>query len=109
MTTYLRITGYAAAGLLLLGFDVGCHKSNSRPVFPVRGQFVFQGRPLAGAFVVFHPLDGSEPLTVEPRAHTGQDGRFVLTTYATGDGAPAGEYAVTVQWPEERPGEEDRG
>jgi hypothetical protein len=32
----------------------------------------------------------------------GADGTFQLTTYRTGDGAPEGEYFVTVIWPETR-------
>jgi hypothetical protein len=32
-----------------------------------------------------------------------EDGTFVLSTYGTDDGAPAGDYAVTVQWYRDNP------
>lgn len=31
---------------------------------------------------------------------TGTDGRFELTTYGLNDGAPEGDYTVTVTWPD---------
>ncbi len=34
-----------------------------------------------------------------PHAIVEPDGSFRLTTYRTGDGAPAGSYALTVSWP----------
>jgi hypothetical protein len=35
---------------------------------------------------------------VKPRGQVEADGTFTLTTYEAGDGAPAGEYQVTVEW-----------
>ncbi len=81
----------------------GC---NSRPayqeadVFPVSGSVSVAGKPAAGVVVVFHPQSdtgmtkGNKPYTT-----TGEDGTFQVTTYTTGDGAPAGEYIVTLIWP----------
>lgn len=103
MTTSRRAAGYLVLGLLAW-LGPGCAKGPPRPIYPVRGQFLFEGRPMAGAFIVFHPLDDADPRAVRPRAHADAEGRFVLTTYSTGDGAPAGDYAVTVQWPVARPG-----
>src|SRR5262249_46886055 len=34
-----------------------------------------------------------------PVGRVGADGRFRLSTYLTGDGAPAGDYTVLVVWP----------
>jgi hypothetical protein len=34
---------------------------------------------------------------VKPRGKVGADGKFALTTYDGNDGAPAGEYKVTVE------------
>lgn len=69
------------------------------PVFPAKGHITFQGEPVPGAFVVLHPKHAPEGTeTVRPRAQVNPDGSFELTSYETGDGAPAGEYAVTVQW-----------
>ena len=77
----------------------GCNKAdNDRvQVFPVNGQLQWNGKPLAEAFVVFHPRESGA--TAAPAAHgqTDQEGKFRLTTYEAGDGAAVGEYAVTVQ------------
>lgn len=70
------------------------------PVFPVTGSVLQKELPAPGAIVTFHPLDPAVPATIRPNAQVEVDGTFRLTTYESGDGAPAGEYAVTVFWPE---------
>jgi hypothetical protein len=44
---------------------------------------------------------------MNPRGVTGPDGRFVLTTYADGDGAAAGGYQVILLWPPSAKGGEE--
>jgi len=81
------------AGLMMVGCDVG-----RKAVYPVSGQVVDTAqKPAAGAMVVFHPVGGTADA---PRAVGTVDdaGRFTLTTYVQGDGAAAGEYAITVIW-----------
>jgi hypothetical protein len=73
----------------------GCSKSGPT-LHHVRGKILFEGQPARGATVVLHPLDNSGPSTIKPRAFVAGDGAFEVFTYAAGDGAPAGEYAVTV-------------
>jgi hypothetical protein len=73
-----------------------------RLVFPVRGQVLYQGKPTPEALVIFHPVNDPDPRAPRPVARVGPDGRFSPTTYKTDDGAPAGEYAVTVTWVKER-------
>ena len=63
------------------------------PVYPVSGQVLYQGKPLEGAFVSFTPTEGG---THGASGRTDADGRFTLTTFDSGDGAPAGRYRVTV-------------
>jgi hypothetical protein len=71
-----------------------------KPVFPVRGKVLVQGKPAAGAFVLFVPVnEPSQPVDPRPRAEASADGSFELSTYGTNDGAPAGEYVVSVTWP----------
>src|SRR5437763_3743016 len=79
--------------------DYGDH-----PPYPVSGQVLVNGQPANGARVVFHHLDGWGEKSIVPQAVTGEDGRFVLSTYGTGDGAPAGDYRVVVAWPAYRRG-----
>lgn len=77
--------------------------SGRKPVYPVRGQVLdSQNRPAIGALVVFHPVDGDDPATPKPVAHVDEKGGFALTTHTKGDGAPAGEYSVTITWPPPR-------
>lgn len=56
--------------------------------------------------MVLHPLGGptGEAQATAwaygyPHATVQSDGSFIVGTYATDDGAPAGSYAVLVQWP----------
>jgi hypothetical protein len=88
----------AVVALALAALCPACARSGRKPVFPVQGQVLVKGRPAARAQVTFHPVEGSGPDTVRPVGHVDERGRFRLTTYAEGDGAPEGEYRVTVQW-----------
>ena len=89
-----RLTGAAAVtGLLTV---VGCGSGGSATT-PVTGRVVVDGRPAANAIVTLHPADG-RPAAEKPVGTAGPDGEFDLTTGTTGDGAPPGEYRVTVSW-----------
>jgi hypothetical protein len=67
------------------------------PTHPVAGQVFFRNKPVAEAMVVFHPLSTNAAMPNKPIAYTDSAGNFVLTTMKTGDGAPAGEYAITIE------------
>jgi hypothetical protein len=87
----------ASLGLLALGLPA-CSKEEARkPTFPVTGKVQLGNKPLAHASVVFHPVGESGPDVVKPRGKTDADGSFTLTTYDGNDGAPAGDYRVTVE------------
>jgi hypothetical protein len=79
---------------------VGCGGGDGRlPVHPVEGVITRGGKPLANALVALHPK--TKPTTGEPIAPNGQtdeNGVFKVSTYDANDGAPEGEYAVTVQY-----------
>jgi hypothetical protein len=80
-------------------FGPGCSGPGDRePVYPVQGRVLYDGKPAAHALVVFHPVGKKGKDVPRPRAQAGPDGTFKLTTYDADDGAPAGEYAVTVEW-----------
>ena len=72
---------------------------NGRPPYSASGIVRVNGEPAGGATVVFYHVDDWGPRTIVPQAVTGPDGRFVLTTYEAEDGAPAGDYRVTIEWP----------
>jgi hypothetical protein len=69
-----------------------------RPLYQVRGKVLLDGKPTPHALVVFHPVGEAEPDAARPRANVAEDGTFTLTTFEAGDGAYAGDYAVTVEW-----------
>ena len=73
----------------------GCgHSSGHIKTEMVAGLVKLDGSPLSGATIMFHPLVGGE----DASAFSKEDGTFVVTSQngATGKGAVAGEYAVTV-------------
>ena len=95
-----RISSLAVLFALL---TFGCGQGEGRkPVFPVSGRVTYKGEPMAGTMIGFHPLDDPDPRAVRMQAIADLDGNYTLTTYTTGDGAPAGEYAVTLYWPGQR-------
>jgi hypothetical protein len=88
---------YRSLNYLLLGAGIlasGCAK-RTEPVYPVSGQVLLAGQPLAEALVVFHPIDQTRRSLP---AYTDTSGRFRLTTHQPGDGAAAGAYAVTIEY-----------
>jgi hypothetical protein len=98
MTTVPRLVGLIAlAGLGLL--TCSCGRKGRKAVYPTRTRVVnADGKPVAGATVVFHPLDAPDDARHKPAGTSDADGNVALTTYVANDGAPAGEYAVTVEW-----------
>lgn len=85
--------------ILVLFLLIGCGKKQDRvAVYPVTGKVTFQGKPAANAFVAFHPAGGTEGSRVPASGHVDDAGVYRLTTFESNDGAPAGEYIVTVIW-----------
>ncbi len=92
--------GAGLCAVALLSFALlGCAeaKPDRTPVFPAKGTITFKGQPVSGALVALHP---KAPIagTPNPRANVGKDGSFQVSTYVTADGAPEGDYTVTVLW-----------
>lgn len=104
---------------------VGCGSepvdSIDKPLFPAAGKISYRGKPIPNARVTFHPVESlgagvpaasptgssdaaATPVLVRtPFAIVKEDGTFELSTLKPGDGAPEGEYAVTVSWTGEKP------
>lgn len=83
--------------ILLWGATLlGCEASSPLACYPVRGTVVRDGKPVAGAVVVFHPVDPAANLKQKPIASTDDAGEFRVTTFKPGDGAPVGDYRITV-------------
>jgi hypothetical protein len=98
---WLVFVGGVIAGMSLL---IGCGKSIPPrvKVWPVRGRLLVNGKPAEQAEVTLYPKspqkdEGGHELY--PHAIVSADGTFDVQTYVDGDGAPAGEYVITVIWP----------
>ena len=80
----------------------GCEKKHTdRPaVHPVSGKLLVAGKPAANAEVVLYPVgDVEKKSLLRPHAVVEADGSYHLTTFTTRDGAPVGDFALTVVWP----------
>jgi hypothetical protein len=75
-------------------------------VCPAKGEASLEGKPAAGALLIFHPV-AAIPLPALPRATVGKDGRYTVGTYEAADGLPEGEYVVTVYWKHRPPGADE--
>jgi hypothetical protein len=88
-----------AGGLAVLAGLSGCDSTYAVPnvtTYKVEGQVLLpNGQPVTNAKVTFVPkaLDGK---SLPASGEVGSDGKFVLTTKETGDGAAAGDYYVRV-------------
>jgi hypothetical protein len=105
MFDFLRLTPARRPGLLLLAgalivFCPACGGSGQRSIYPVTGQVVVgkDKQPATGVTVVFHPVTDDGGAIYRPMGEVDANGKFSLTTYTKDDGAPAGEYIITLSW-----------
>ena len=90
-----------AIGAMLFA-TAGCG-SNLPAVNVVTGTVTYDGKPLAGAKVAYHPDEGNAVASRAASGETDESGKFTLSmNFADGDtvakleGAPTGKYRVTV-------------
>ena len=87
--------------VLVLAASIGCnsHKGpwEDRDVFPVEGQLLIKGKAAEGVQLTFHPTDPEQQS--RPHGVTDAEGKFSMRTNRDDDGAPAGDYVVTLYWP----------
>ena len=80
----------------------GCGRGWEADTHPASGRISVNGQAPAGALVQLHPVGPApDERNSRPWGLVAEDGTFALSTYEAGDGAPAGEYAVTVTWPDD--------
>lgn len=83
-----------------MALTAGCGgEATGVAVHPVAGNVLVRGAPASGAKIVFYTTGVQDPRTPIPQATAGDDGAFELTSFKPGDGAPAGDYRVTIEWP----------
>jgi hypothetical protein len=76
------------------------------PTFRTKGTVIYKGEPVDDATVSFHPATSGAPGAV---GKSNSAGEYTLRTYKAGDGAPEGDYIVTVQKSEIAPAEKKSG
>jgi hypothetical protein len=82
-------------GICFIGTVIGCSKPPNLPKqYPVSGTITLDGKPLAGAGIMFLPR--GETRGNGAMAMTDPAGKYTLKTDHGGPGAPEGEYAVTI-------------
>jgi hypothetical protein len=94
VSTFARPAAVLAFALAL----AGCGSNGRLPTYPVSGELTINGAPAKGCVVTFVPADPALSGVVLPTGKVTDSGKFELTTYETGDGAPAGDYGVTLLW-----------
>jgi hypothetical protein len=77
--------------LLLVVFAVGCEPGKPSPA-PVSGKVTINGKAAANIVVTF--TDAAD-VTKNATGKTDADGKYILTTDRTGDGARPGDYKIT--------------
>src|SRR5262245_25115697 len=99
----------ASALVTLTVFLSSCGRKDRLGVYPVKGKILVDGKPAEGACISLFPKnaperdefgkDASGNLPYFPSGRADEKGEFALSTLVSGDGAPAGEYAVNITWP----------
>jgi len=95
-----RRTEWQIVACLALLFSAGCSRhyedkfSRARPpVFKTTGSVTWNGEPAAGALVTLQ----SQSHNLAASGKTDAKGQFTLTTWRPGDGAVAGDHAVSIE------------
>ena len=81
----------SSAFLLLLTLVAGCPGGGGSGLTDVSGTVKLGGQPLESGTITFMPVGGTTSSTGEI-----EDGEYSLSTTTPGDGAPPGDYQVTV-------------
>ncbi|MBA4018903.1 MAG: hypothetical protein C0483_17180 [Pirellula sp.] len=88
-----------ALGVVKFGEEEKVIVAPPRPrVVPAEGSILYEGRPAAGARLVFHPYGDYRAVPQRSFAVADYEGRFHVSTFGSGDGAVPGNYVVTVDW-----------
>lgn len=78
----------------------GCGEDWQAETYPAHGRIAINGEPPAGAIVELRSVHAQPDVRdSRPWGVVDAEGRFVLSTYEAGDGAPRGEYKVIIRWP----------
>jgi hypothetical protein len=100
----LRAMRLALRGVVVLTLmsAIACGDARSFPkTYPITGRILVNGQPAQDCQIFLHRTsDENTSLPSTPQAVTNQKGEFHITSFHTNDGAPEGEYVVTIEWRE---------
>jgi len=95
----VRRTFHVAVALALVHLASCGDGRNFPKTYPVKGKILVNGQPASDCQIFLHRTSGENSSTpVTPQAITDKNGEFQLTSFHTNDGAPEGEYVVTIEW-----------
>lgn len=88
-------------GIVMQSSSIGCNSSTLAvpSTVDVSGSVICNGKLTPGVRVKFHPQFDIGKVEFIPYGDTGLDGKFTLSTGVSGNGAPPGEYVVTLEMP----------
>lgn len=107
MKQRLRVPSCLGLLVVILAMLPGCGGREPR-TYTVKTSVFVNGSPAVGANVTLHPVDGDSrnEFRQRPFGEVTADGTVTFSTFRPNDGAPAGEYIVTIFWPKNG-GEQD--
>ena len=94
------LAGVLMASMALLVSSCG---DGRKSCYPVTGTITVDGKPAVDCMILLYsndPADHNGPNRVLPLAMADENGKFKLSTFESGDGAPAGDYSITFTWRE---------
>lgn len=106
---FIRLLLSLIVAAATLALSPGCSSSKLTPpkTVPVSGSVTYKGRPASGVRVRFHPQFDIGKVKFIPYGETGPDGKFLVNTGAPGNGAPPGDYIVSMEMPRIEPDPRD--
>ena len=105
MTTHTQQTSRAYGLAVIFAASVlasqGCSDAES-PTYPTELEVFVNKKPATGALVVLHPVASAiDHNTRRPSGTVDSTGNVKFSTLSQDDGAPPGDYTVTVVWHDE--------
>src|SRR5207248_7355008 len=87
---------------LTAGALASCGDSRNFPkVYPVKGTILVNGQPANECQIYLNrTFEDNHPFRARPQGLTNQNGEYQITSFYANDGAPEGEYIVTIEWRE---------
>jgi hypothetical protein len=88
------LSGLALGVVCLMAGCGGGGGGATEKTYPAKGVVTMDGKPFGPVNVALVPSDGKNRPSAAGKV--GPDGQFTVTTFKTGDGAPAGNYKILI-------------